>query len=86
MIAATAMVLMAAPPITGNPDDPCYHRNCGNGTGWVSGRSRNTERPTWPFSSRGVLETTLKEKKKTDEALTKLAEACVNQEAEAEAV
>jgi ferritin-like metal-binding protein YciE len=33
-----------------------------------------------------VLETTLKEKKKTDEALTKLAEACVNQEAEAEAV
>jgi len=31
------------------------------------------------------LETTLKEEKNTDEALTELAETCVNQEAQAEA-
>ena len=32
-----------------------------------------------------LLETTLKEEKNTDEALTELAETCVNQEAQAEA-
>ena len=32
-----------------------------------------------------LLETTLKEEKKTDEALTELAETCVNQEAKSEA-
>jgi ferritin-like metal-binding protein YciE len=32
-----------------------------------------------------LLETTLREEKKTDETLTELAEACVNQEAQAEA-
>jgi ferritin-like metal-binding protein YciE len=32
-----------------------------------------------------LLETTLKEEENTDEALTELAEACVNQEAEAAA-
>jgi ferritin-like metal-binding protein YciE len=32
-----------------------------------------------------LLETTLREEKKTDETLTELAEVCVNQEAQAEA-